>query len=208
MDTSSIIEWGGIALIAVLIFAETGLLLGLIIPGGETLVFTSGLLVSTGVLDLNVVLLLTTLSAAGFVGDVSGYTIGRKYGGRLLERKDKWYFKKKYLQAVEQFFQRHKRRTIIIGKFVPVVRPFVPVTAGISRMKNVMFVFLSLVSVVIYMSAFVLAGYFLGNRFPEIKNYLHWILPITVIVLVVPVIIKIRKEANATSPRETQPPAP
>lgn len=208
MDTSNIIEWGGIALIAILIFAETGLLLGLIIPGGETLVFTSGLLVSTGVLDLNVVMLLTTLSAAGFVGDVSGYTIGRKYGSRLLERKDKWYFKKKYLHAVEQFFKRHKRRTIIIGKFVPVVRPFVPVTAGISQMKNMMFVLLSLVSVVIYMSAFVLAGYFLGNRFPDIKNYLHWILPITVVVLVVPVIIKIRKEANATSPQEMQPPAP
>lgn len=208
MDTANIIEWGGIALIAILIFAETGLLLGLIIPGGETLVFTSGLLVSTGVLHTDVSVLLAVLVASGFAGDASGYVIGRKFGQRLLQREDKWYFKKKYLQAVEQFFRKHKRRTIIIGKFVPVVRPFVPVTAGVARMKNVLFILLTFLSVGIYMSAFLLAGYFLGNRFPEVKHYLHWILPITVIVLVVPVIIKIRKEAKVTSQQETPPPAP
>lgn len=196
MNTSELIEWGGIILILLLIFAETGLLLGLIIPGGETLVFTSGLLASTGVLNINIYVLLILMIVAGLAGDTSGYLIGRRYGRKLYDRPDKWYFKKKYLHTVENFFRKYKRRTIILGKFLPVVRPFTPITAGIARLKNGVFLIMSFAAQVLYMGAFVLAGYFLGSRFPELKNYLHWILPATVIILVVPVIWTIRKEAN------------
>lgn len=199
MNTSELVEWGGIFLIIVLIFAETGLLLGLVIPGGETLVFTSGLLVSTGVLHIDPFVLLAVLIAAGFIGDVSGYLIGRKMGSKVHEKEDTWYFKKKYLHVVEDFFKRHKKRSIIIGKFLPVIRPFTPVTAGISKMDRKVFFGLSILSAVLYMSIFLLAGYYLGNSFPQIKNYLHWILPATVLLLVVPVLLKIRKDAKKQS---------
>jgi len=170
----------------------------LVIPGGETLIFTAGLLVSTEVLHVDIVAFLALLAAAGFIGDCSGFYIGRKFGSKLYERNDTWYFKKKYLKAVEDFFKRYKKSTIILGKFLPVIRPFTPVTAGISKMKIPYFAALSAAAVIIYMSAFLLAGYFLGNRFPEIKNYLHWVLPVSIVVLVVPVVWKLRNKVKHT----------
>ena len=196
MNTSELIEWGGIVLILLLVFAETGLLLGLIIPGGETLVFTTGLLASTGVLNFQPGWLLLLLIVAGFAGDCSGYYIGRKFGRKLYEKKDTWYFKKKYLHAVEDFFKRHKKRTIIIGKFLPLIRPFSPVTAGMSRLNVYFFMLMSVIALLLYIGVFLLAGYFLGKRFPELKNYLHWILPISVLILVVPVVLQVRRAAG------------
>ncbi len=192
-DSSGLIAWGGIAIIAVLIFAETGLLLGLIIPGGETLVFTSGLLVSAGALDIQVLYLLLILAGAGFVGDLSGYYIGKKYGRQLFEKRDTWYFKKQYVQMAEQFLKKYKKRSIVFGKFLPVIRPFTPLISGLSRTPLPFFMLISLAAVLIYMSTFLLAGYYLGNQFPAIKNYIGWILPISIVVVLIPVIIQVRR---------------
>lgn len=191
--STELIAWGGIFIIALLIFAETGFLLGLIIPGGETLVFTAGILVSTGTLQIHVFVLLVILIVAGFAGDFSGYFIGKKYGHRLYAKEDSWYFKKRYLLLAESFFKNNTRSALIVGKFMPVIRPFSPLMAGVSGMKQTYFIALSFTAVVIYMSFFLLLGYFLGNRFPNIKNYLGWILPISILVLLIPVFIQIRK---------------
>jgi membrane-associated protein len=196
METSNLIEWGGIALVALLIFAETGLLLGLVIPGGETLVFTTGLLISTKVLHTDVTMMLPLLVVAGFAGDTSGYLIGRKFGPNLYTKKDTWYFKQKYLKAVQRFFIKYKKRTIFIGKFLPIIRPFTPLTAGITKLPRVLFFGSSLLATAVYMSTFLLAGYYLGDRFPQLKNYLHWVLPASVILLVGPVIWKLKKESS------------
>src|SRR5688500_10221709 len=100
-ETAGLIAWGGIFIIALLVFADTGLRLGLSIPGGETLVVTAGVLVSTGTLDISIVTLLIILIVAGFAGDTSGYFIGKKFGRRLYDKKDTWYFKKTYLRMAE-----------------------------------------------------------------------------------------------------------
>ena len=195
-NTQNIIQWGGIALIILLVFAETGLLLGLIIPGGETLLFSSGLFISTGVLHVNIFLFLALLFAAGMAGDFSGYAIASRYGQGLYKKKDTWYFKKKYLALVEDYFTRHKKRAIIIGKFMPVIRPFTPVVAGITKMKAVQYFPWAIVATAVYVSFFLLGGYLLGTRFPEIKNYLGYILPASILILLIPVVVQIRKNRN------------
>lgn len=192
-QTNNLIEWGGLLLIIVLIFAETGLLLGLIVPGGETLVFTAGLLVSTGTLDISIGVFFLLLAVAAMAGDSTGYYIGRRFGKKLYQKKDTWYFKKQYLEMAHDYIERHKKTSIIAGKFFPVVRPFTPVIAGITRMPRRNFYGLTLLAVIVYLGLFLFTGYFLGNKFPEIKNYLGYILPASVIILLIPVFLQIRK---------------
>lgn len=192
-NSTGLIAWGGVFIIAVLVFAETGLLLGLVIPGGETLVFTAGLLVSTQSLDISITLLLLILVAASIAGDTSGYFIGKRFGRKLYTKKDTWYFKKKYLQMAEAFMKKHKRSAIVFGKFLPVIRPFSPVISGTTGLKAHQFFPLSVLASILYMCSFALVGYYLGNRFPVIKEYLWIILPISIIVALVPVVVQIRK---------------
>lgn len=193
IKTSEIIQWGGLLIIAALIFAETGLLLGLVVPGGETLVFTAGLLVSTNTLDVSIAGLLLMLIAAGLAGDVSGYFIGKRFGRRLYNKKDTWYFKKQYLHLAESFITKHKKTAIIAGKFFPIIRPFTPVITGTTYHQFGKFLSLSAISVIVYMTVFALGGYFLGQTFPQLQNYLGWILPISIVATLVPVILQIRK---------------
>lgn len=195
-ETAGIIEWGGFLIIAMLVFAETGLLLGLVIPGGETLLFTAGLLASSQTLDVSVTALLPVLIGAGLTGDVSGYFIGKKYSRRLYHKKDTWYFKKKYVHLAEDFLKKHSRPALIFGKFLPVIRPFCPVISGATRLPFPFFITLSVAACVLYMSTFILAGYFLGNRFPVIKDYLGWILPASIILSLVPVLLQARKQSR------------
>ena len=192
-QTQNLIAWGGVLLILLLIFAETGLLLGLVVPGGETLVFTSGFLVSTGTLSISILPFFLLMILAAFLGDVSGYLIGKKLGPKLYDKHDTWYFKKKYLLFTQDYMTRHKKRAILLGKFFPVIRPFIPMLAGITNLNKKRYFPLSFASVVIYLGTFLFAGYLLGNRFPELKNYLGWILPASVIILLIPVIVQFRK---------------
>lgn len=196
MDTTSLIEWGGFLLIALLVFAETGLLVGLVVPGGETLVFTAGLLVSVGSLQVPIAVLLATLVLASIAGDSSGYLIGRRFGAGLFQKQDTWYFKKKYLYLAADYVAKHRKASLILGKFLPIIRPFSPVIAGTTEVKFTTFVALTVVASVLYMCAFGLTGFFLGNRFPLIKEYLGWILPISIMVALVPVIRQIRKNSR------------
>jgi membrane-associated protein len=198
-QSADVIEWGGILIIAILIFAETGLLLGLVVPGGETLVFTSGLLVSTGTLNINIILLLIILIICSLAGDTSGFYIGRNFGQKLHKKKDTWYFKKKYLHLTEDFIKKHRKRSIILGKFLPIIRPFMPFISGSTRIKPLSFLSLSLLASVLYMSAFLLAGYFLGSQFPAIKKYMGWIIPISIIVALIPVVQQLRKVKTVSS---------
>ena len=158
-DSSGLIAWGGVFIIAILIFAETGVLLGLIIPGGETLIFGSGILVSAGGLEINIYLLLLILILSGYGGDCSGYFLGKRFGTKLYRKEDTWYFKKKYLQIVDGFFKKHKRTSVLLGKFVPLIRPFTPLMSGMTGVKLSYFLILSFLSVIIYMSCFLLGGY-------------------------------------------------
>lgn len=199
MDTTSLIEWGGFLIITLLVFAETGLLIGLVVPGGETLVFTAGLLVSTNSLSVSVPVLLGALIIAGIAGDTSGYFIGKKFGSKLFEKEDTWYFKKKYLCMAADYFEKHSKAALIFGKYLPIIRPFGPVFSGTTNMKLPTFMSLTVVAGVLYMSTYVLAGYFLGNQFPVIKDYLGWILPISIVLALIPIANQIRKSKKKSA---------
>ena len=195
IETSGLIEWGGFFIILALVFAETGLLLGLIVPGGETLLFTAGLLVSSQTLKVDIVTLLVCIIFAAFAGDISGFYIGRRFKHRIYSKEDTWYFKKKYLNMAEEYIRKHKKGAIILGKFLPVIRPFSPVIAGTTRMPVRTFFPLSLTAVLLYVSAFTMAGYLLGAQFPQIKNYLGYILPVSIVVALIAIIREVRKRS-------------
>ena len=199
MEASEIIEWGGFLIIVAFVFAETGLLLGLVVPGGETLLFTAGLLVSTRSLQVDIVTLVLCIIVAAIAGDISGFYIGRNFKERLYRKKDTWYFKKKYLSLAEEYIEKHKKGALIIGKFMPVIRPFSPVITGTTRMAPHTFIPISLVASVLYVGIFTLAGYLLGSEFPQIKRYLGFILPISIILSIIPVILQIRKRRREQS---------
>jgi membrane-associated protein len=204
-QTQNLVAWGGIALILLLIYAETGLLLGLVIPGGETLIFTAGFLTSTGTLNISILPFFILLMMAGFLGDASGYYIGKKLGPKLYKKEDTWYFKKSYLLLTQDYVARHKKRAIIVGKFFPVIRPFIPMLSGITQLKWPTFLVLSFCSVLLYMSTFLFAGYFLGSRFPGLKAYLGWILPASVLLLLIPVLLQIRKNRRPLTSKKLTP---
>lgn len=193
MNTTELVAWGGLAIILLLVFTETGLLVGLVVPGGETLVFTAGLLVSTGTLSISITILLVLLILASILGDSSGYYIGKRFGKNLYHKKDTWYFKKQYLHMVKDYLHKHSRMALIIGKFFPFIRPFAPLVSGVSNVKFGKFIPLTAVASILYMSIFSLAGYFLGMQFPVIKEYIGYILPISIIISVALVLMQIRK---------------
>ncbi|HUC80140.1 MAG TPA: DedA family protein [Flavisolibacter sp.] len=192
-QTQNLIAWGGVFIILLLIFAETGFLLGLVVPGGETLVFTAGFLTSTGALNIEIIPFFLLMILASFLGDTSGYFIGKKLGPKLFEKEDAWYFKKKYVIMTQDYMKRHKRKALVLGKFFPVIRPFLPVLSGISGLRKSQFFTLSFLSILVYLGTFLFAGYFLGSRFPGLKDYLGLILPVTVVILLVPVLVQLRK---------------
>jgi membrane-associated protein len=193
IDTTNLIAWGGLFIIAFLIFAETGFLLGLAIPGGETLVFTAGLLVSTGTLQISLFALILVLVASAMLGDVSGYAIGKKFGKRLYNKEDTWWYRKKYFSIARNYLTKHSQFALIGGKFLPIIRPFSPVVAGMTPVPFTRFISLTSVAAILYVTSFVLAGYFLGKQFPIIKDYLGWILPLSIAVAITVMIVQAKK---------------
>jgi membrane-associated protein len=169
------IEHGGIGLIALLVFVETGLLIGLIVPGGETLLFSAGLLTGVGTLRWPVVGLIVLLVAAAVAGDVTGFFLGRRIGGRLQHRPDSWWFKRRYVERSERFYQQHPRRALLVGRFLPIIRTFNPLLAGSSGLSGSRFLLLTGLGSLAYVTALVLAGYFLGQAFPKLGDYVQYL---------------------------------
>lgn len=194
MNGESLIEWGGFAIVIAMVYVETGFLIGLVVPGGETLLFTTGLLAATGVFNVSIWLIIPVLIAAAIVGDITGYFIGKKLGDKLHQKKDTWYFKQRYLKKAEDFYKEKGAWALILGRFLPIVRTMNPLLCGTGKVKFKTFIWAVVLGVVAYISSLVLAGYFIGKQFPELKNYLKYVLPALVIVVLIPVILKFRKE--------------
>jgi membrane-associated protein len=195
-DNESLIQWGGLGLIIGLVFIETGLLIGLIVPGGETLLFTAGLLCGTNTLSTPIVVLIFSLIAAAIAGDATGYFIGNKLGNRLHHKKDTFIFKKRYLTQAEDFYKKRGKSALILGRFVPVVRTFNPLISGTSGMHFGNFIGYAVIGCILYVASLVAAGYFLGQQFPDIKRYIKYILPGLIFLVFIPVVWKFIKESK------------
>ena len=151
---------GGLAIIGAIIFAESGLLIGFFLPG-DTLLFTAGFFAAQGHLPLAGVL--AVIFACAIIGDNVGYTIGKKSGPRLFKKQDGLIFRQEYILKAEKFYEKHGGKTIILARFVPVVRTFAPMVAGIGNMQRKSFIFYNVIGAAIWTGSVVMAGYWLGS---------------------------------------------
>jgi membrane-associated protein len=178
-DLKDVIETVGYVGIFAIVFAETGLLIGAILPG-DSLLFTAGFLASQG--HLNIWILIPVCFFAAVIGDAIGYSIGSRFGRSLFQKPESRFFKPSYLVKAEEFFEKHGGRAIIIARFMPIVRTFAPVIAGVSAMRYRKFFVYNVIGGVLWAIGVTIAGYFLGKSIPSVDRYL---LPIIVLIIAV-----------------------
>jgi membrane-associated protein len=163
-SSSSLLHYGGLALLLIVVFAETGLLIGFFLPG-DYLLFLAGMICATEpqVLTVNIYWLITLMSVAAIIGNFTGYWFGWKIGPALYKRKDTRLFKKRYLESTQVFYEKYGAWTLILGRFLPYVRTFAPVLAGVIKIHFGSFVIYSVVGGVAWVISFVMIGYKLGT---------------------------------------------
>ncbi len=169
-DIEQIVSAGGILLISLIVFAESGLLIGFFLPG-DTLLFGAGLAASQG--RFSVFALMACVIAAAIIGDNVGYTIGRRAGPRIFKKKDGILFRQEYIQKSEAFYEKHGGKTIILARFTPIVRTFAPVVAGASKMPRERFMFFNVLGGVLWGGGMSLLGYLIGGRIPGLDHYIE-----------------------------------
>ncbi len=164
---------GGLIAIGATVFAESGLLIGFFLPG-DTLLFGAGLLASQGIFPLELLIIVVVVSA--IVGDNVGYSIGRRTGKRLFRKKESILFKQEHLERAEKFYELHGGKTIILARFVPVVRTFAPMVAGIGKMPRGRFLLFNVIGGVLWGAGVTLLGYWFGARMPWLADYVSHVL--------------------------------
>jgi membrane-associated protein len=186
-DVRAIIAWGGYVGLTAIIFAETGLLIGFFLPG-DSLIVTAGLLAATtGV--FNVFWLGCLLTVASVVGNTVGYGIGKTAGPRLFTREDSVLFNKKHLYRAHEFYERHGGKTIVIARFMPIVRTFVPVVAGMASMDQRRYVLYNIMGGLAWIWSMLFIGYFLGRYIPGVDQHIETVIIIVVLVSLLPGVI-------------------
>jgi|SRR3989344_3255127 len=190
-DLVSIIETIGYVGLFAMVFAESGLFFGFFLPG-DSLLFTAGFLASQGFFDERI--LIPLFAVAAILGDSAGYFIGAKLGTWLMKRKDSFFFKKEYIKKAEDFYEKHGGKTLILARFIPAVRTFVPIVAGMANMQYSKFLTYNVVGGILWGAGISAAGYFLGSRIPHVDKYLLPIIAVIVFVSILPGIIHMRKD--------------
>jgi len=190
-DAESLIRYGGLFIVFLIVYANIGLFFCFFLPSGAVL-FTAGVFTATGDLPYNIFTICSVLILASVLGSVTGYGFGHKAGPALYRRKDSKFFRRQYLISTEAFYKKHGVLTCIAGYFLPIIRTFAPVVAGMIRMNFSKFIFLSFIGSVLWIISFVLAGYFIGSR-PLLKPWLQYIVIGFILVVTVPLIFKIIK---------------
>lgn len=187
-----ITHFGWIAVVAV-IFAETGLMVGFFLPG-DSLLFTAGVLVQREVFPINIHLFVSLLFIASILGNSTGYMFGHKVGRRLFRRQDSRFFRQEYLQRAEEFYEKHGSKTIIIAMFIPIVRTFTPIVAGISKMSYRKFLTFNIIGAAIWTGGFTYLGYFAGSYIQQIGLNIELTALIIIFLSLLPGIIHVLKE--------------
>lgn len=187
-DIEATIKTAGYVGLFGIVFAETGLFIGFFLPG-DSLLFTAGILASQGYLHISLTCFVLFLAAV--LGDTVGYTIGNKFGKRLFHRKDSIFFHKDHLEKAQSFYNTHGGKTIILARFIPIVRTFAPTVAGIADMPYFKFLSYNVVGALLWAVGITLAGYFLGRLIPDVDKYLLPIIGLIVIVSILPAIREI-----------------
>lgn len=188
----------GVAGIAGIIFAESGLLIGFFLPG-DSLLFTAGFLVHQNILTFNIHLLVLILFVAAALGDNVGYAFGQRVGRRLFKRKDSLLFHKENLRRAEEFYEKHGAKTIVLARFVPVVRTFAPIVAGISSMHYRTFFIYNLIGALLWAVGLTYLGYFAGDVIERAGINIEYVILGIIFVSILPPIIHVLREPEARS---------
>lgn len=205
INPESIINYGGLTLLILVIFAETGLFFGFFLPG-DSLLFIAGLLCAASeekikagepaVFNVSIYVLLLAVMLAAILGDFVGYWFGRRTGPVLFKRDDTFLFKKKYVMMADAFYKKHGAMALILGRFIPIIRTFAPIIAGVVKIDFKRFVFFNVIGAVVWVCSMILAGYFLGRSFPQIKDYLEYIVIGIILISIIPVVITYLRNVN------------
>jgi len=183
--SEKLIHYGGLAVLLLVVYAETGIFLGFIFPG-DALLFTAGILCGTKELPVNIFILLMTIMIAAIAGNLTGYITGRILGKRLFTKKDSWIFKKRHLDTTHELYEKYGGISLIAGRFIWIVRTFVPILAGAIDMNFWRFNYYNIVGAVLWVGTLVTAGYFLGREIPEAAQNLEFIIAgITIVVMTI-----------------------
>ncbi len=199
-DVAHIVQSGGLLLIAIIIFLESGMMVGFFLPG-DTLLFSAGILAAAG--HLPIVATIAVIALSAIAGDNTGYHIGRKLGPRLFRKEDGIIFRKDLILKAEKFYEKYGTKTMLIAHFIPVVRSFVPVAAGAGKMDYKQFVVFDAIGDTVWAASIILLGYFVGSRIPGVQKYVEPILLIIILATLLPTIYhalkdpKIRARLNA-----------
>lgn len=174
-NSEEIIRTGGLILVVAIVFAENGLFFGFFLPG-DYLLFSAGLLCGTGNFPVPIFWLWFGIFAASVAGSYVGYIFGKYLGSRLLNAKDSWFFKREYIVKTRYYYIKYAGNTLIVGRFLPIVRTFAPILAGIIKMDFKRYMFFNIAGGFLWVTLLVLGGYFLGVKFPNILHYLEYII--------------------------------
>lgn len=188
INPERLLREGGFYLVLFVVFAETGLFFGFFLPG-DYLLFLAGMFVATGKLDVSIYTLVAGLMAAAILGNYVGYWFGRKTGPVLYLRKDSLFFKKKYIKAAEEYYEKQGAFALIMGRFIPIVRTFAPIVAGVIGVNPQKFTFYNVTGAILWVASLTLLGFFLGKRFEkEIDEYLLYIIIGFIFVTAIPLV--------------------
>ncbi len=186
------IHMGGLYLIIFVIFAETGLFVGFFLPG-DSLLFVAGIYLeqlAQEFFNVPYILIILMIALAGILGNFVGYWFGKKSGPYIYQRKDTFFFKKKHLYSAQKFYEKNGALTIIAARFLPIIRTFVPIVAGVVKMEYKKFVLYNIIGSVSWVFSMMMAGHLLSRQFPWIKNRLEMIVILIILVTTLPVILR------------------
>jgi len=202
INPQTIINYGGLWLLVLVIFAETGLLAGFFLPG-DSLLFTAGLLAADpklshhGWFDFNIYNVLIYVTLAAILGDSVGYAFGRRGGAKVFNKPKSIFFKPEYVSTTRNFYYKHGDKALILGRFLPIIRTFAPVMAGVVALHYPRFLSYNVIGGILWVFSLSLLGYYCGSQFPWIKDYYEYIVLAFIVVTTVPVVITIIKETKA-----------
>jgi membrane-associated protein len=200
-DLPALVQWAGYVGLFAIIFTETGLFFGFFLPG-DSLLVTAGLLISQD-LPLDLVTMGGLLTAAAILGDNTNYWVGRLSGPRIFSKEDSLLFKRKHLQRAAEFYARHGAKTVVLARFMPIIRTFAPLVAGAAGMNYRTFVTFSVLGGIAWIWSMLLTGYFLGSRFPGVSEHLEKVILVVIFLSILPGIIswlRARRASPAARP--------
>jgi membrane-associated protein len=202
LKPETIIAAGYVA-ITVIIFAECGVLIGFFLPG-DSLLFTAGLFASQASFGLDIWILSILCGIAATVGPLVGYWYGKALGPRLFNKEDSLLFRRHHLVRAHEFYERHGGKALILARFMPVVRTFAPVVAGMASMDYVRFVIYTVVGAVVWAIGVTWAGFFLGRIYPDAGKYIEYIVVVIVLISIAPPIVHLLRERQRAKPTLTR----